>query len=130
MIDYKTGALIGACTDEEMLDALRAVRDEQKFQPRELGICGGVDLYFDEQGKLVDSADGNNLRDLMSLWPKSSGHRYYPVPPVLERHSASDAFHECIACWDKNTEYGQLRLELLDFCIQRLEDRIYEDKVS
>lgn len=130
MIEYPSGKFIKEITDEELLKALKVVRDTPAFQFPELGICAGVEMYYNGQGFIFDSADGQELKHLMSLWPKFSGRTFYPVPSTNEGQDAYGAFHECIACWDKNTEYGQLRWELLDFCIQRLEDRIYEDKVS
>ena len=130
MIEYPSGKFIKEITDEELLKALKVVRDTPAFQFPELGICAGVEMYYNGQGFIFDSADGQELKHLMSLWPKFSGKAFYPVPSMTEGMDACDEFQNCMNCWSRETAYGQLRWELLEFCIQRLEDRIYKDKVS
>ena len=121
---------IGPCTDEKLLQIMEAIRDNPDFREDKMGICGGVDLYGHSEGWVFESSDSYDLRYLMSLWPKFSGKDFYPVPSTTGGVDAHDAFHSCMECWNKNTEYGQLRWELLEFCIERLKDRIYEDKIS
>ena len=130
MIEYPSGKFIKEITDEELLKALKVVRDTPAFQFPELGICAGVEMYYNGQGFIFDSADGQELKHLMSLWPKFSGRAFYPVPSVDPSGSPDGIYHACRDMWNQETEYGKLRWELLEFCIQRLEDRIYEDKVS
>lgn len=130
MIEISSGAFIGHCQDELLLTMLQAIRDDPLLRSHELGICGGVDLYCCGKGWIFDSTDGLELKHLMSLWPKFSGKAFYPVPSMTEGRDACDEFQNCMNCWSRETAYGQLRWELLEFCIQRLEDHIYEDKVS
>ena len=130
MIDYKTGNLIGACTDELLLEALKAIKNDETLRAYDTGICSGLDSYFRRMGCFTSSTESCEMRHLMSLWPKFSGRAFYPVPSVDPSGSPDGIYHACRDMWNQETEYGKLRWELLEFCIQRLEDRIYEDKVS
>lgn len=52
------------------------------------------------------------LGKLFVEWPKFSGNTAYPIG-WLARVSAT--------LWDRNTEYGQLRWELLEWLIKELQ---------
>lgn len=54
------------------------------------------------------------LKEVMAKWPKSSGSRLYPVPSP-DPESPSVAYYTHNDLWNKNTEYGRLRWELLDW---------------
>lgn len=130
MTEYLTGRYIGACADELLLRILKIIRDDEQYRIPNLGICAGVDMYCQEQNWVFDSNDGLELRHIMSLWPKFSGKTFYPVPSTDPEYDSLEMYLDCDDTWNQETEYGQLRWELLNFCIHRLEDRIYEDKVS
>lgn len=66
------------------------------------------------------------LLHLMQLWPGSSGHIDYPVPASRIDTSPKAAYHKYMESntkqmWDRNTEYGQLRWELLKWLIEELQ---------
>lgn len=63
---------------------------------------------------------------LMRQWPERSGHIDWPVPASRTDTSPKSAKHKYIASdtkqmWDRNTEYGQLRWELLEWLIEELQ---------
>ena len=125
------GMMLERCTDEVLLRAMEAIRDNKEYRSDASGICAALDAYFHkEYGALLDGFENSELRHLMSLWNKFSGEAHYPVPATTEGISGKEEYHSSLDCWNKDTAYGQLRWELLEFCIQRLKDRIYEDKIS
>ena len=130
MYSLTTDKYLGKCTDASLRDALLAIRSDPELRIERQGICSSVDLFFSKKKVLFDIHDSCDLRHLMSLWPKFSGYVHYPVPPTIEGKDSSSEYHQCPDTWNQETEYGKLRWELLEFCIQRLEDRIYEDKVA
>jgi hypothetical protein len=93
----------------ELLDALRRLRTEGPFSTY-AGICGNLPInsYQDE---------GVRLSALFRSWPKFSGSLTYPVPGVGDM-SPHEAFVRIPNVW--NGEYGALRRELLDHCINEL----------
>jgi hypothetical protein len=135
MIDAKTNSYIGACSDAKLLTVLEQIHADKEYRQPSRGICGAVRDCFFEDGKILDGHDEAILQQLMSYWPKHSGNLSYPVPSDDPGLNAKARFHSCSSRWSNNRwsktiKYGQLRWELLEFCIQRLKDRIYEDKVS
>lgn len=63
------------------------------------------------------------LEELMLKWPKHSGSRNYPVPAPSKYTPPGTFFWATMQNgrkWDGKTEYGQLRWELLQFCITTL----------
>lgn len=63
---------------------------------------------------------------LMRQWPERSGHIDWPVPASRTDTSPKAAYHKYMASdtkkmWDRNTEYGQLRWELLEWLIEELQ---------
>lgn len=117
-------------TDEMLLEALKAIRTDPSLRDGTTGICSSIDTYFRRKGYYTQSSDTYEIRSLMSCWQKFSGKDFYPIPSPNPSKTPHEYFHECHDMWNQETEYGKLRWELLEFCIQRLEDRIYEDKVS
>lgn len=56
------------------------------------------------------------LTGLFLEWPHYSGSFRYPVPhPTLP---PLDGYWDTFDLWDPETEYGRLRLDLLDFLIK------------
>ena len=117
-------------TDEMLLEALKATKTDPSLRDRTTGICSSVDNYFGRKGYYTQSSDTYEVRSLMSYWPKFSSKDFYPIPSPVPSKTPHDYFHECHDMWNQETEYGKLRWELLEFCIQRLKDHIYEDKIS
>lgn len=65
------------------------------------------------------------LHELMVSWPKATGSSDFPVPGTdgqsylaayVDRRTNRESL------WDPKTEYGRLRLELLDHCINKLNE--------
>lgn len=66
------------------------------------------------------------LLHLMQLWPGSSGHIDYPVPASRIDTSPKAAKVKYVKSntkqmWDRDTEHGQLRWELLEWLIEELQ---------
>lgn len=71
-------------------------------------------------GICVYSGD-SAVQHLVKYWPKYSGNKLYPVPhPTLHPRTAYDNCSK----WDKRTQYGKDRWELLQFIIKHIEDEL------
>lgn len=87
--------------------------------PYDNGIC--AQLYEQLTGLERDS-----MLCLMRQWPERSGHIDWPVPASRTDTSPESAQYKYMASdtkkmWDRNTEYGQLRWELLEWLIEELQ---------
>lgn len=87
--------------------------------PYNHGICTQVSehLTIQERGYMLY---------LMRQWPERSGSINWPVPASLTDTSTKAAKVKYVKSstkqmWDRDTEYGQLRLELLDWLIEELQ---------
>lgn len=91
------------------------------------GICDNVciEIHKDANNNNVDIYARRGaiklLMTLMTQWPKYSGDAQYTVPGPKGEHP-STAYGNNINKWDRSTEYGQLRYELLDYLIDRVDD--------
>lgn len=66
------------------------------------------------------------LEPYFRRWPKFSGNIEYPVPhPELNPYTA---YNEARNLWDRDTEYGRNRWDLLEFIIAEIEKEIQEGK--
>ena len=104
---------------EEKKFLLGALKNVYKNPNCLAGICYQVESQYDytELDLVVEA-----LICLFVKWPKFSGQVTYPVRhPIL---SPFDAYQETHDMWDKETEYGRNRWELLEFCINELEKEI------
>lgn len=70
-----------------------------------LGICRSVGYQHD-------------LIKLFELWPKYSGSIVFPIPGGMLAYNEAKLND---TLWDLNTEYGQLRWELLEWLIEELQ---------
>lgn len=117
-----------------LLRALQEIRDVGPVQ-NNAGICSNADaiiedltedMYLEEQLEDIDAIDNvslacENLRDeTIEQWPKYNGNKAYPVQGGGEEYS--DAQLE-MRLWNRDTEYGALRWELLNWMIGTLEGR-------
>lgn len=93
---------------EELLQALISMREERPIPDR--GICQNVE-------ELTGRTHLTTLDKLFMKWPKFSGSISFPVP---HNNGHAWAFYT-LPMWEG--EYGASRLELLEFCIQELENR-------
>lgn len=83
--------------------------------PRSYGIC--TQLTNLEKGYMLH---------LMQQWPGSSGNVYFPVPAIRTDTSPQAAKVKYVKSntkqmWDRDTEHGQLRWELLEWLIEELQ---------
>lgn len=88
-----------------LLEELKRIRDDG---PRRQGwgICGNLSL----------NALALELQDVAQQWPKHSGVWSYPVPSPS---GSPQAGYRELPKWDG--EYGALRMELVNWCIEQLE---------
>ena len=61
--------------------------------------------------------------EIWENWPKYSGMRLFPVPAFEGQQSkeAENSFYKTNLLWDKNTEYGRNRWELLEWMIREIQ---------
>ena len=104
-------------------EALEYIRNSEP-EVRDTGICNNVRSYV-EEFRWDEAMDV--LHILFKRWPKFSGNTNFPVPdPKNETSGWLDAYNIYFsaagadAIWDRENEYGQLRWELLDFCIEEI----------
>lgn len=104
----------------EMLEALKQIK---KRPTPGLGIC-----YQLERKCSNENADywRSKLQGLFRRWPQFSGSADFPVPHPTE--PACIAYNSTQNMWDRCTEYGQARWDLLEFCISELEKELNDGK--
>lgn len=101
-----------------MIDLLTTLKQLRENGPRirNSGICSQFDLYG-----LYSSEERRQFRDSFKTWPHYSGDSSFPVPSPDKSVEAIDAyFDEQLDLWDRDTEYGRLRWDLLDHIIKEL----------
>lgn len=114
-------------------DYLKHYQDSKLYA----GICN----FNFHTGKLIHSEISDRsfgdyklstlFRNYCSKWPKHSGLLNYPVPYIdskdwggdIAREKYIDYWDNSLNMWDRNSEYGELRWELVDF----VRDLIAED---
>ena len=120
-----------------LLQGLKQLKVEVP-QPR-MGICDNIynamdDLFGENKSWVIPAEDGEIdifmwIQQVAQKWPKWSGDTHYPVPcptnmglPELKAgvHTPMDAYHHFHNVWEG--AYGALRMELLDFLIEELEN--------
>ena len=97
-----------------ILEALIHIRD-QGPDHADAGICRCATL-------LVGWDCSHHIQVAAYEWPKHSGLPAYPVPSTTAT-SARTAYWYALdsgTMWRRNTEYGKLRWELLDYLIEKL----------
>lgn len=104
-------------TEVMLLAALLDIKKEDNSESN-YGLCWAVNVHTQDQPCMT------LFSQIITLWPKHSGEKFYPVPGVnmsaqLEYNNAKLV----LKLWDKSTEYGMLRYELLDFCINYLQKK-------
>lgn len=100
-----------------LLDALHAI---QRNPEPGVGICPQVVAQLVGQTPEMLLSINELLFTLFKRWPKYSGLKHFPIPDICR--FPEDAYLNNDAFWDRNTSYGALRWELLEFCIGQLEN--------
>lgn len=115
--------------EKVLLDALRYTKEN----PQNVGICKNVGGYVSNLPN-YSSELGGKVQTLLihtyQNWPKYSGDFSYPVPVPSDLPNSDIginvtpgmAYNYAGNYWAG--EYGQLRMELLDFLISELENQI------
>ena len=120
MFDLKTNKEV-ILTDKKVLQALKAIHRNKKHRLNTIGICGAVRRYLKEGSKnIVTIRDQDVLHRLMKDWPKHSGITEFPI--CAYGVSPMKEFVACMDMWNQKTPYGQLRWELLEWLINKLEN--------
>lgn len=87
--------------------------------PYDHGICTQLSRH-------LTIRESRYMSHLMQQWPGRSGYAKFPVPANITDTSHKAAYHKYMESntkqmWDRNTEYGQLRWELLEWLIEELQ---------
>lgn len=101
-----------------LLTALKQLK-EQGHAPHNYGICTQISRH-------LTIRESRYMSHLMQQWPGRSGSRNYPVPASRTDRSSlaaqlKYAESNTKQMWDRNTEHGQLRWELLEWLIEELQ---------
>lgn len=118
---------MGKKRDRKLLKVLKAVRRDVRKdlikgkKPRQ-AICA---LVIDEGGS---PKYREHLEELWPKWPRFSGLTSYPVPSTNLYLRASDMY---IEAWENGKlwsgKYGRLRIKLLNWVIDHLEEKVNVD---
>lgn len=87
---------------------------------RGAGICTSLFKILGDSSSDYNYDDSNDyllLYDTFEKWPKFSGNIHYPVPAVTYDHPQTE-YNRAGNMWEG--AYGDLRKELLQFCIDEL----------
>jgi len=91
-----------------LLEALIDIRDNGPF-----------DLSYDIPMLVVCYAEQDYTSTLITIWKRWPKYSEEPLFPVPHQTLPADAAYSSLNnLWDKATEYGQARWELLDFLIE------------
>lgn len=90
---------------------------------KELKKLQAGDITFRKEGICynVSSSGVSCLQKAWVQWPKYSGTQWFPVPSPSAVFPVVSSYYTYTK-WDKDTEYGKLRYELVDFLIEFFED--------
>ena len=89
------------------------------------GICHSlyaIILYMSKNEINGVQVYPNNMYELFNSWEKFSGNIFYPVPSPDNTLNEEDIYIKTKNVWFG--EYGQLRIELLDFMIETLQSEL------
>lgn len=107
-----------------ILDRLLEIRERGPINYR-AGICWNVEYecLSNFGGNIMFGCPParNVVNELFIKFPNFSGVLAYPLPGGLDKYC--DAVNSN-TLWDKSSEYGQLRWELLDFMIDTLQTEL------
>ena len=119
MINIRTNK-VTELANKQILSALKAIASNKEYRYHSTGICNAIRHYLVEHSDNYFTVwDSHTIYELMKDWPKHSGVTEFPicvygVDPMKE-------YMGCYDKWDRKTEYGRLRWELLEWLIEKLE---------
>ena len=119
MINYKTNEEV-ELTHDMILTALKAIKEDSTYRVSGIGICGCVRAYYlNRDGLISNVRDQFVIEKLIEGWPKHSGVMEFPIS--VGKISPWREYTRCNNKWNRKTEYGRLRWELLEWLINKLE---------
>ena len=120
MINIRTNKVI-ELANKQILSALKAIASNKEYRYHSTGICDAIRHYLVERSENYFTVwDSYTIYELMKDWPKHSGVTEFPICAY-----GVDPMKEYMGCydkWDRKTEYGRLRWELLEWLINKLEN--------
>ena len=106
--------------NKQILSALKAIKSNKEYRYRSTGICDSVRRYLEGHSDNYFTVwDSHTIYELMREWPKHSGNNEFPI--TVRGISPMKEYLGCYDKWDRKTEYGRLRWELLEWLIEKLE---------
>jgi hypothetical protein len=114
-----------------LLDVLIDIqlREDAGTLDKGCGICGAVTAYTNqmvEEDRMTRAEQRRvleQMRDLFPRWPSFSGNTCYPVPSCASGAKPGEMYHhrsDRYALWDRETVYGQMRWQLVDWMAMTL----------
>jgi hypothetical protein len=125
-------------TEKQMLrntlNAFIKIKNMTPIERSNFGICHLLGEQFNGLSNFIHDEQYNYwgiiFHNIFTEWPKYSGHSSFPVPvPQTYFGISSEGSLEFRVWWNLNKwsgEYGQSRMELLDFCITTLKQCVKE----
>jgi len=98
-----------------LLEALKELQTKG-YTKSQIGICGHLEFIYD-----IDYSFYICLYKIFKRWPKFSGNINYPVPAVYY-YNPDIEYNNSSNLWQGG--YGDLRKELLQFCIDELSKEV------
>lgn len=108
---------------KSLLAGLLALRERLKagdLYNYHAGICGNL-----VRTGLVGDVPDEVLAEMFRAWPKFSGDIDFPVPGGCREYSRARINK---TMWEG--DYGELRMELLNFCIEKLQTELKQPTTS
>ena len=120
MINIRTNK-VTKLTNKQILSALKAIKNNKEYRYPSTGICNGIRHYLEGRSDIYFTVrDSHTIQELMKEWPKHSGNNEFPI--TVRGINPMKEYMGCYDKWDRKTEYGQLRWELLEWLINKLEN--------
>lgn len=119
---FEDGVLKDPMTNRQLRDCLIYIRDNPIELTMDEGICGNINKYFSKRGFILAPIESARIRQFFMDWPQHSGNRHFPVPDPDNPGVKQAEVKYMLTCdmWNQNTEYGQLRMTMLEYCINRM----------
>ena len=112
-------------TQQLLLKTLLQIKQLNEPNPS-FGMCWHVNTMTEDPSCVY------YFTQLIRGWPKHSGDKYYPVPATTAPNAGTQYLRtrDITGLWNKETEYGKLRYELLDWCIEQLNQEKYNHGIQ
>ena len=119
MINIRTNK-VTELANKQILSALKAIASNKEYRYHSTGICNAVKHYLESHSDNYFTVhDSYTIYELMKDWPKHSGNNEFPI--TVRGINPMKEYIDYYDKWDRKTEYGRLRWELLEWLIEKLE---------